>query len=157
MVFSETHLERLRTAQRPRTAWNKGKRTGPLTPEHRAKIGASLVGHAVSEKVRQTTTCRSTTHGHARRQQQTSTYLCWSAMHRRCFNHNAKDYPEYGGRGITVCDRWRQFEGFLADMGERPAGLSIDRFPDNDGNYEPSNCRWATPSEQARNRRKARR
>lgn len=139
------------------TPWNKGKKLGPLSAEHRAKIGAALVGHSCSDTVRRVTAQRSTTHGHAPRRNQTSTYRCWAAMMRRCSNPHTKDYPEYGGRGIAVCDHWRQFEQFLSDMGERPDGLSIDRFPNNDGNYEPGNCRWATPTEQARNRRKARR
>jgi hypothetical protein len=94
-----------------------------------------------------------TTHGHAREGRRTPTYRSWKCMRTRCCNPNHKGYSRYGGRGIKVCDRWSSFENFLADMGEKPAGLTIDRFPDNNGNYEPGNVRWATPPQQARGKR----
>lgn len=72
-------------------------------------------------------------------------------MRKRCLDRNGKDWPRYGGRGIGICARWEIYENFLADMGERPAGRSLDR-KDNDGNYEPGNCRWATAREQRANR-----
>lgn len=83
---------------------------------------------------------------------ETPTYRSWTSMISRCGNPNNVSWAHYGGRGITICDAWRTFLGFLADMGERPEGKTLDRI-NNDGNYEPGNCRWATASEQSRNRR----
>ena len=82
----------------------------------------------------------------------TSTFRIWTGILRRCNNSNFKHYKYYGGRGIKVCDRWLRFENFLSDMGIRPEGLQIDRI-NNDGNYEPSNCRWVTPSVNLTNRK----
>ena len=90
-------------------------------------------------------------HGHAG-DGGSPTYLSWYAMKQRCFNQNHENFPYYGGRGITVCEPWLRFENFLADMGERPGGKTLDRI-NPDGIYEPDNCRWATPKEQAGNRR----
>jgi hypothetical protein len=84
------------------------------------------------------------------------TYNSWCSMRARCNNPRNQDYAGYGGRGITVCDRWNDFEAFLADMGEMPEGYSIER-KDVNGNYEPSNCKWIPMAEQALNRRPRRR
>jgi hypothetical protein len=95
-------------------------------------------------------------HGHAVRYKKTNIYSVWNAMIQRCTNPNTKHYSDYGGRGIKVCERWRHsFENFLADMGECPKGLTLER-KENNGNYEQSNCKWATTIDQANNKRNSR-
>lgn len=92
--------------------------------------------------------------GHTSGGRKTRTYIAWRNMISRCTNPKYAQFSDYGGRGITVCSRWRSSFGcFLEDMGICAPGLSLDRYPNNNGNYEPGNCRWATRNEQAQNTR----
>lgn len=102
-----------------------------------AKIGASRITHGASRH-RSTGT--------------TKEYHIWAGMRQRCRNPNNKKFPDYGGRGIRVCERWERFENFIADMGKKPEGTSIDRI-NNDGPYSPDNCRWASAKQQSANQR----
>jgi hypothetical protein len=97
---------------------------------------------------RETRGAQSRTHGMS----STPEYKTWKNMKYRCYNQRSKDYRLYGAKGIVVCDRWlASFENFFADIGPRPAGMTIDRFQNKEGNYEPGNCRWASPVQQANN------
>ncbi len=81
------------------------------------------------------------------------TYRAWAAMKRRCYNPRAVNFKYYGGKGVAVCRRWRDsFGAFLSDMGNKPEGHTLDRFPNKNGNYEPGNCRWANQKSQCNNK-----
>lgn len=121
--------------------------TSSLTSGRTKSCGCQSSRHSIG--------ARRTTHGESKGRKVTKELKAWTHMKERCYDVNCKEYPRWGGRGIKICDRWmgdNGFENFLYDMGRSPTPKhSIDRYPDNDGDYEPSNCRWGTPKQQKRN------
>ena len=136
-----------------------GRRNGRTRWKCKCACGKNVIVDAYCLKSANTQSCgclhrdlciaRSTKHGMAR----TPTYRSWWAMRQRCRHKSQSSYPNYGGRGILICERWDKFSAFLADMGQRPYGHTLDRI-DNFGNYEPGNCKWSTRLQQASNTRR---
>lgn len=121
-------------------------------PSNRVKSGNTKSCGCLAEASRRSTENKYVKHGHNRPGRVSREYNSYTSMKTRCLNKNSPNYCNYGGRGIRICQRWLDgFENFLEDMGNRPPGKTLDRI-NVDGDYEPSNCRWATLSEQQRNK-----
>lgn len=154
-----TVIARLAERQNRKVMWRCRCQCGNETTAQGARLRSGITASCGCLKIDQLR-ARNISHGESQRGSVTTEYRCWSHLKERCLNMRSKDFRHYGGRGIKICDRWplgdeqrSGYECFLADMGRKPtAGHSIDRV-DVNGNYEPSNCRWALDDTQAQNRR----
>lgn len=141
---------------RPKVQWLCRCDCGREVPVQGAELRKGVRG-SCGCRARQIAGEACSTHGHTRNKEVSPEYRSWYSAMQRCNNPNNPQYNGYGGRGIKFCERWSKFTNFLADMGLKPSPKhSIDRYPNKDGNYEPGNVRWATASEQQRNKRKMR-
>lgn len=127
---------------------------GPVRWLCRCECGTEKIVDGENLKYGHTTSCGCAkgTHRHTKANGKSPTYVSWQSMMARCYYPSNPAHAYYKSLGIEVCERWHTFSNFLADMGERPDGTTLDRYPDKTGDYEPGNCRWATKKEQANNR-----
>lgn len=165
MKIKETEISNIHELQKHKKGRKvvdrTGQRNGSLVFESIASYGGRTVlwnvrcdcGNMITIPAIQITyhdrkDCGCSRHGMSK----TNTYRIWFGIKRRCFDKKEQSYQNYGGRGITICDRWMDFAKFIEDMGERPSKADIDRI-NNDGNYEPGNCRWISRKENSSNKR----